>query len=64
MLFIAPAFAQSPSPDPLQGDGRVSAFYQWTAPVVGKAGQLLNSEPLPSRMAKQSTLRESIRFRS
>jgi pimeloyl-ACP methyl ester carboxylesterase len=50
MLSAASAAAQSPPLDPLQGDGRVSAFYRWTEPVAGKPGQLLNSEPLPSEL--------------
>jgi pimeloyl-ACP methyl ester carboxylesterase len=49
-VHVTSALAQSPAPDPSQGDGRVSAFYQWTEPVVGKAGQLLNSEPLPNEL--------------
>ena len=48
-MHVASALAQSPPLDPSQGDGRVSAFYQWTEPVVGKPGQLLDSEPLPKR---------------
>jgi pimeloyl-ACP methyl ester carboxylesterase len=47
---LAPAAAQSPPLDPRQGDGRVSAFYQWTEQPAGKPGQLLNSESLPSEL--------------
>jgi pimeloyl-ACP methyl ester carboxylesterase len=48
--MLADASAQSPAPDPSQGDGRVSAFYTWTEPTAGKPGQLLNSEVLPNEL--------------
>jgi pimeloyl-ACP methyl ester carboxylesterase len=65
MLSAASAAAQSPPLDPLQGDGRVSAFYRWTEPVAGKPGQLLNSEPLPSELGlSEAGIRKRILYTS
>ncbi len=36
-----------PKSDPLQGDGRVSAFYTWEKEISAKPGMPLRSEPLP-----------------
>ena len=47
-LTVQPARAQTmPSPDPLQGDGRVSSFYAWSEAIPQKPGTMLRSEPLP-----------------
>ena len=46
----APALAQVPKPDPLQGDGRVSEFYIWSGELSGPPGRLLRSEPLPATL--------------
>lgn len=46
ILSIAAAqAAQVRTPDPLQGDGRVSGFYSWQA-VIPQPGQLLRQEEL------------------
>lgn len=34
--------------DPAQGDGGVSAFYQWDAEIPAQPGKLLRTEPLPA----------------
>lgn len=41
----------APKPDPLQGDGRVSAFYSWSQAIPGKPGKLLRSEPLEKTLS-------------
>ena len=46
----APALAEVPKPDPLQGDGRVSEFYIWSGELSGPPGRLLRSEPLPATL--------------
>ena len=38
--------AQSPPSDPMQGDGRVSAFYTWLDRIPEPPGRMLRSEPL------------------
>ncbi len=38
--------AQAPPPDPLQGDGRTSAFYTWTDQIPATPGRLLRQETL------------------
>ncbi len=38
--------AEAPAPDPLQGDGRVSAFYAWTGAIPDTPGQMLRRETL------------------
>ena len=64
-MHLAPALAQSPAPDPLQGDGRVSAFYQWSEPVAGKPGQLLKSEALPNELGlSQAGIQKRILYTS
>ncbi|PRA53765.1 MULTISPECIES: lipase family protein [Pseudomonas] len=40
-----------PKPDPLQGDGRVSAFYTWQHVIPATAGKLLRSEPLEKTLS-------------
>ncbi len=40
------AIAQSPKPDPSQGDGRVSEFYTWKKAIPKQPGKLLRSERL------------------
>jgi hypothetical protein len=39
--------ATVPVPDPMQGDGRVSAFYTWDGAIPAKPGTVLRTEPLP-----------------
>lgn len=64
-MQVASALAQSPAPDPSQGDGRVSAFYRWTGPVPGKPGQLLNTEPLPNELGlSQAGIQKRILYTS
>lgn len=46
LLATAVQAARVPSPDPLQGDGRVSPFYTWKGEIPGRPGVLLRSEPL------------------
>jgi len=41
---------RAPAPNPRQGDGRVSAFYNWGQAIPAKPGQLLRSEPLPAEL--------------
>jgi len=43
----AVALAQSPAPNPLHGDGRVSDFYTWKKGIPKQPGKLLREEPLP-----------------
>ncbi len=38
--------AEAPAPDPLQGDGRVSAFYAWAGAIPDAPGRLLRREAL------------------
>jgi pimeloyl-ACP methyl ester carboxylesterase len=38
--------AEAPAPDPMQGDGRVSAFYTWTGTIPDTPGQMLRREAL------------------
>src|SRR5438067_333714 len=65
LMMLTAALAQSPAPDPSQGDGRVSAFYQWTGPVAGKPGQLLNTEPLPNELGlSQAGIQKRILYTS
>ena len=54
-LAVVAMFAQQPipaqtvpTPDPLQGDGRVSGFYTWDGAIPAKPGTVLRSEPLPA----------------
>lgn len=42
--------AKVPAPDPLQGDGRVSAFYTWQKEIPAQPGKLLRSEPLEASL--------------
>ncbi len=37
---------EAPAPDPMQGDGRVSAFYTWTGAIPDTPGQMLRRETL------------------
>jgi len=49
VMATTPALAADmPAPDASQGDGGVSAFYDWTGPIPAQAGLLLRSEPLPA----------------
>lgn len=45
--LVFAAGARAPAPDPLQGDGRVSAFYTWENEIPAQPGELLRSEQLP-----------------
>ncbi|WP_205316163.1 lipase family protein [Novosphingobium sp. P6W] len=55
-----PAMAQrAPQPDPEQGDGRVSAFYDWVKAIPAKPGKLLRSEPLPETVGLSNAARQS-----
>jgi hypothetical protein len=38
--------AEAPAPDPMQGDGRVSAFYTWAGAIPDTPGQMLRREAL------------------
>ncbi|AOJ96332.1 alpha/beta fold hydrolase [Burkholderia multivorans] len=55
--LAAPA-ARVPAPDPLQGDGRVSAFYTWDRDIPATPGTLLRSEPLPATLGLASAARQ------
>lgn len=48
------AGVRAPTPDPLQGDGRVSAFYTWDDEIPAQPGELLRSERLPSTLGLAS----------
>jgi pimeloyl-ACP methyl ester carboxylesterase len=48
-VFAADTYA--PKPDPLQGDGRVSAFYTWEKAIPAVPGKLLRSEPLDNTLS-------------
>lgn len=50
LAISATAATYSPKPDPRQGDGRVSAFYQWQEAIPTTPGKLLRSEPLGSTL--------------
>ena len=41
----------APNPDPLQGDGRVSAFYTFDKAIPATPGKLLRSEPLEQTLS-------------
>jgi len=41
---------RAPVPNAQQGDGRVSAFYNWTQAIPTQPGKLLRSEPLPPEL--------------
>lgn len=45
------ADVHAPKPDPLQGDGRVSAFYTWEKVIPATPGKLLRSEPLDKTLS-------------
>lgn len=45
------AGTHAPKPDPLQGDGRVSAFYTWQEVIPSTPGKLLRSEPLEKTLS-------------
>ncbi|MDT9646797.1 alpha/beta hydrolase family protein, partial [Pseudomonas sp. JV245A] len=47
--LAGPTYA--PKPDPLQGDGRVSAFYTWQDAIPPTPGKLLRSEPLEATLS-------------
>lgn len=47
--LAGPTYA--PKPDPLQGDGRVSAFYTWQDAIPATPGKLLRSEPLEATLS-------------
>ena len=51
VLFAAcgPVMAATVTPDPMQGDGGVSAFYLWTDEIPESSGQMLREEALPER---------------
>ena len=46
LLTGTSAAAQVPPPDPMQGDGRVPAFYTWPDSIPETPGRMLRSEPL------------------
>lgn len=54
MALIAAAVpaqaTQAPAPNPDQGDGRVSAFYEWKGDIPARPGKLLRTEPLPESL--------------
>ncbi|QBQ98870.1 alpha/beta fold hydrolase [Paraburkholderia pallida] len=56
--LLAHAGVRVPAPDPLQGDGRVSAFYTWDADVPASPGVLLRSEPLPATLGLANASRQ------
>jgi pimeloyl-ACP methyl ester carboxylesterase len=55
----APALAElAPAPNPEQGDGRVSPFYEWKQTIPATPGKLLRSEPLPETIGLSSAGRQ------
>lgn len=50
--------ARVPTPDPSQGDGRVSAFYTWEQQIPDQPGKLLRSEPLPAELGLNDASRQ------
>lgn len=44
---VLAAAERVPAANPEQGDGRVSAFYDWTGAIPAQPGRLLRTEPLP-----------------
>ncbi len=48
LAFSVAHAARAPAPDPMQGDGGVSAFYTWQDDIPDKPGQVLRQEPLDS----------------
>lgn len=65
-INVLAAGVHAPKPDPLQGDGRVSAFYTWQEVIPDTPGKLLRSEPLdatlslPSAASQQRILYSSL----
>ena len=58
-LLSSAAMAQyAPQPNPEQGDGRVSAFYEWKQAIPATPGKLLRSEPLPETIGLSSAGRQ------
>ncbi|MCO7613303.1 alpha/beta hydrolase [Pseudomonas chlororaphis] len=47
--LAGPTYA--PKPEPLQGDGRVSAFYTWQDAIPATPGKLLRSQPLEATLS-------------
>ncbi|MCM3755433.1 hypothetical protein M3665_26285, partial [Bacillus licheniformis] len=45
VVSLAASPGRVPAPDPLQGDGRVSAFYTWDRDIPARPGVLLRTEP-------------------
>src|SRR4051794_15468871 len=62
VAFVAtsmPAVAQQVPPlDPMQGDGRVWAFYSWPGSVPETPGKMLRSEPLEPGVGLSSASRQ------
>ncbi|MCA3860353.1 MAG: alpha/beta hydrolase, partial [Burkholderia sp.] len=58
LVSLAASPGHVPAPDPLQGDGRVSAFYAWDRDIPATPGVLLRSEPLPAELGLASAARQ------
>ncbi|MDS0848096.1 alpha/beta fold hydrolase [Burkholderia cenocepacia] len=58
VVSLAASPGRVPAPDPLQGDGRVSAFYTWDRDVPATPGALLRTEALPATLALASAARQ------
>ncbi|MGE8573992.1 MAG: alpha/beta hydrolase, partial [Burkholderia contaminans] len=58
LLSHAASPGRVPAPDPLQGDGRVSAFYTWDRDIPATPGVLLRTEPLPATLGLASAGRQ------
>ncbi|WP_310633366.1 alpha/beta fold hydrolase [Paraburkholderia sp.] len=56
--LLAQAGVRAPAPDPLQGDGRVSAFYTWDGDIPATPGTLLRSEALPPTLGLENAARQ------
>lgn len=64
LLICVTASAQSPAPDPQQGDGRVSKFYTWRKTIPTKPGLMLRRESLPSVLGLSGGGQERILYSS
>ncbi|MCG0580421.1 alpha/beta hydrolase, partial [Burkholderia cenocepacia] len=58
VVSLAASPGRVPAPDPLQGDGRVSAFYTWDRDIPARPGVLLRTEPLPATVGLASAARQ------
>lgn len=58
LVPLAANAAPPPKPNPLFGDGRVSAFYAWNNDIPSKPGTLLRQEPLETVLGLPSAAKQ------